>query len=118
MNWQNELWTFAYQVSWIEVPLAVLALVMSLVTFVKMVMNHPMNLLTLSRVIICAALFASFAELFNSGWEKPLKWMFIIGNSLAGFLIITNWCERKDKIAYLLSWFKPAPYPDKREDLM
>lgn len=122
-NWQSALWTLVELPGrWGDFVVATLALVAAAVLLVKMVLPHAhekFSLLQTSRIIIGVALLCAALTALNWGWVKITVWLFVIGNSMAVFLLATNWCERKDnKLSSILHWTTARGTPDKREDAL
>lgn len=104
-TWQEVLWAFPNSFGfWWDATWGMLALIASLILFVKLILNHPFDALLVARSIMAFGLFLVACSAINSGWQRYVPMFFAIGGFMSTVLLATGWCERKNKsTAFLLS---------------
>lgn len=97
-NWQNALWAVVNSAGpWWDIVIGIIALVTAVGLFVTLILGHEFDLVVASRSIIGLGLFATFCNIFNSGWLKIGTALIVLGLCLTYLLIATDWCNRSDK---------------------
>lgn len=76
---------------------AIFALPAATAMLLKMIINEPLSLLTVSRVIIAGSLVAFGMSPLNSGWIPWGVLLASIGGAMAAILIATGWCNMKSQ---------------------
>ena len=97
-TWQEVLWAFPNSFGfWWGATWGALALIASLIMFVKLILNHPFDALLVARSIMAFGLFLVACSAFNSGWQPYVPMFFAVGGFMSTVLLATGWCERKNK---------------------
>lgn len=97
-TWQDFLWALPNSMgSWWDIIWGVLALAASIIMFVKMILHHPFDALLVARSILAFGLFLVALSAVNSGWQRYVPAMFALGGFMTSMLLVTDWCNRKDK---------------------
>lgn len=98
MNAQDALWSVPTDMGnlwWLIC--AAFALPAAILMTVKLIINEPFGLLTVSRAVIVGSLVAFGMAPLNSGWIPWGVLMASVGGLMAAALIATGWCTRKDQ---------------------
>lgn len=102
MNAQEALWALPTELGnlwWLVC--AAFALPAAVLMLLKLIINEPFGLLTVSRSIIVGSLVAFGMAPLNSGWIPWGVLMASAGGLMAAVLIATGWCTRKNQSASL-----------------
>lgn len=97
-TWQDALWAIPnYCGHWWDVVVGVVAIVVAVVLYLKLILNHPFDALLVTRALGGLGLLCAFANIFNSGWLKIALGLMVLGYAGSILLIVTEWCSRADR---------------------
>lgn len=97
-TWQDALWAIPnYCGHWWDVIIGVVAIVVAVVLYLKLILNHPFNALLVTRALGGLGLLCAFANIFNSGWLKIALGLMVLGYAGSILLIVTEWCSRANQ---------------------
>lgn len=98
MNPQDALWQLpnALGNSWWLIC-AMFSLPAAALMMLKLIINEPLSLLTISRTVIVASLVAFGMTPLNSGWLPWGVLLASVGGFMAAVLLTTGWCNRADQ---------------------
>lgn len=102
MNAQDALWLLPTELGtlwWLIC--AAFALPAASIMLLKLIINEPFGLLTVSRSVIVGSLVAFGMAPLNSGWIPWGILMASVGGCMAAVLLATGWCNRPNPSASL-----------------
>lgn len=107
MSPQDFLWSLptSLGVGW-WLMCSALAIPAAGVMLIKLVVNEPFNMLTLTRAVIVCSFVAFGLVPLNSGWLPWGVLLASLGGLMASLLLAVSWCHRPDKLAWLQSILK------------
>lgn len=122
-TWQEVLWSLPNAMGgWWDLIWGALALVASIIMFVKMILHHPFDALLVARSLLAFGLFLVALTAINSGWQRYVPMFFSVGGFMTAMLLATDWCHNKArvkaKLSAIVEWFcgKKRPAPSIDED--
>lgn len=98
MNPQDALWQIPTELGnvwWLIC--AAFSLPAATLMLLKLIINEPLSLLTISRTIIVASLVAFGMAPLNSGMVPWGVFLASVGGFMASILLATGWCNRADQ---------------------
>lgn len=102
-TWQEVLWALPNSLGfWWDATWGLMALVASLIMFIKLILHHPFDAVLVSRSILAFGLFLIACSAIQSGWQRYVPMFFALGGFLSSVLLATDWCNRKNKSTTLV----------------
>lgn len=97
MNPQDALWQIPSELGSIWwIICAIFALPAAALMLIRLIINEPVSLLTITRCVIVASLVMFGMVPLNSGWIPWGVLLASVGGLMASILLVTDWCNRTD----------------------